>query len=74
MRYNNGFHRVADPLRHFTDGLASLTNPIGSPIDKANVGLFRAKTLFSSFQTLLAKEETTTLQRLKVCHVYLPLH
>jgi hypothetical protein len=35
------FHRVADPLRHFADGLASLPNPVGSVADKINVGVFR---------------------------------
>lgn len=33
--------QVADPLRHFVDGLLSLTNPIGSVGDKVNVGIFR---------------------------------
>jgi hypothetical protein len=33
--------QVADPLRHFVDGLLSLTNPIGSVVDKINVGVFR---------------------------------
>ncbi len=32
---------MADPLRHFADGLASLGNPVGSPVDKVLVGLFR---------------------------------
>lgn len=66
VRYDSGFHRVADPLRHFTDGIQSLLNPIGSPLDKINVGVFRTLTLLSSFQSLLAKDETTTLQRLQV--------
>lgn len=34
-------HQVADPLRHFVDGLLSLPNPIGSVGDKVNVGIFR---------------------------------
>ena len=66
VRWNGGFHRVADPLRHFTDGLGSLTNPIGSPLDKVNVGLFRLKTLLMSQEAILAKDETTTLERLRV--------
>jgi hypothetical protein len=33
--------QVADPLRHFVDGLLSLPNPIGSVGDKVNVGIFR---------------------------------
>lgn len=32
---------MADPLRHFADGLASLGNPVGSPVDKVLVGVFR---------------------------------
>ena len=66
VRYDGGFHRVADPLRHLVDGLQSLPNPVGSPLDKVNVGVFRLKTLLSSFEATLAKEETTTLQRLRV--------
>ena len=66
VRYNGGFHRVADPLRHQVDGLLSLPNAVGSPLDKVNVGVFRLKTLLSSVEATLAKEETTTLQRLRV--------
>lgn len=66
MRYKNKFHRVADPLRHLLDSIQSLPNPIGSPFDKINVGVFRTRTLFSSFQQLLAKDEATTLERLRV--------
>jgi len=66
VRYKGAFHRVADPLRHLVDGLQSLTNPVGSPLDKVNVGVFRTRTLLSSFQSILAKEETTTLTRLRV--------
>lgn len=33
--------QVADPLRHFVDGVLSLPNPIGSVGDKVNVGVFR---------------------------------
>lgn len=64
--YKGSFHRVADPLRHFTDGVGSLFNPIGSPLDKINVGLFRTKTLLSSFQATLQKDETSISERLRV--------
>lgn len=66
MRFDNGWHRVADPARHLTDGLASLTNPVGSVADKLLVGLFRIKCLFRSLATILSGPETTTLQRLRV--------
>ena len=64
--WNGQFHRVADPLRHVADGITSLSNPVGSLLDKANVGLFRLKTLFRSPQQLLAAPESTTLACLKV--------
>lgn len=65
VHWNGAFHRVADPLRHPLDGVQSLPNPIGSPLDKVNVGLFRTKTLFSTPAGLLTQPETTTLQRLQ---------
>lgn len=52
--------------RHLADGLGSLGNPIGSPLDKLRVGLFRLKSLLGSLDDLLAAPETTTLQRLQV--------
>jgi hypothetical protein len=64
--WNGGFHTVADPLRHFVDGLLSLTNPIGSVGDKVNVGIFRFKSLLGSLEELYSRPETTTLQRLQV--------
>ena len=48
------------------DGVASLANPIGSPLDKVLVGLFRAKSLTGSLEDLMAEPETTTMQRLQV--------
>jgi phytoene dehydrogenase-like protein len=64
--WNGGFHTVADPLRHFVDGLLSLTNPIGSVGDKVNVGIFRLKALLGSLEELYERPETTTLQQLQV--------
>ena len=66
MRWNGGFHRVADPLRHFADGLGSLFNPVGSPLDKALVGLFRLKSLLKTPDAIFQSPEATTYARLKV--------
>lgn len=66
VRYDGAFHRVADPLRHFWDGIGSLTNPIGSPIDKINVGIFRLRALLGDTYDILKRPETTTIQRLQV--------
>jgi hypothetical protein len=41
VRLGSEWHRVADPFRHPVDGVLSLLNPVGSPIDKALVGLVR---------------------------------
>jgi phytoene dehydrogenase-like protein len=65
VRWNGSFHRVADPLRHLADGLGSLNNPIGSPMDKVKVGLYRLRTLLGGLDTLLSAPETTTLQALR---------
>ncbi len=65
-RYDQGWHRVADPFRHLSDGIASLGNPIGSPVDKVLVGVFRAKSLLGSLDDLLREPETTTMERLRV--------
>ena len=67
VRWGGAFHRVADPLRHFVDGLLSLTNPIGSPVDKVRVGVFRLLSTLGPLDALLARPETSTEDRLRVC-------
>ncbi len=57
---------MADPFRHPADGVASLPNPVGSPFDKALVGLFRIKALLKSPADILQAPETSTLSRLQV--------
>ena len=54
------------PRRHLADGLGSLGNPVGSPLDKVKVGIFRLQSLLGSLDDLLAAPETTTLERLRV--------
>jgi hypothetical protein len=65
--WNGRFHRVADPFRHFGDGVASVPNPVGTPLDKALVGLFRLKSLLKSPAQIFAAPETSTLARLQAC-------
>ncbi|KAG6543227.1 hypothetical protein Mapa_015478 [Marchantia paleacea] len=62
--FNGQFHRVADPFRHFTDGLGSLTNPIGSVLDKLLVGIVRFRAAVKGVDDILATEETTIEERL----------
>ncbi|CAM8987121.1 unnamed protein product [Rhodiola kirilowii] len=63
--YNNRFHTVADPIRHFTDSIQSLTNPIGSVADKLLIGATRLKLLLTSDDQILTAEETTTIDLLQ---------
>ncbi len=37
--FDGRWHTVADPLRHLVDGLLSLTNPIGSVLDKVRLAI-----------------------------------
>ena len=66
VHYNKQFHKVADPLRHPLDGVQSLFNSTGTIGDKVNVGAFRLKSLLGSLEDLLQRDETTTMERLKV--------
>jgi hypothetical protein len=48
VRWNAGWHRVADPVRHPADALATLLpdNPVGDVADKLRVGLLRCVRVF----------------------------
>jgi len=74
VHYKNQFHKVADPLRHPLDGVQSLFNSTGTIGDKLNVGAFRLKSELGSLEDLLQRDETTTMERLKVLHDCCRLH
>ena len=74
VHYKNKFHKVADPLRHPLDGVQSLFNSTGTIGDKLNVGAFRLKSELGSLEDLLQRDETTTMERLKVLHDCCRLH
>ncbi|KAI5661438.1 hypothetical protein M9H77_20761 [Catharanthus roseus] len=63
--YDGSFHRVADPLRHFSDSLLSLANPVGTIIDKLLIGLTRIRVLTQSDDQILTAEEVRTIQLLR---------
>ncbi|OMO86877.1 Zinc finger, CCCH-type [Corchorus olitorius] len=63
--YDGQFHTVADPLRHFSDSLLSLTNPIGSIVDKLLIALTRARVLTKSDEEILTTGEVSTIELLK---------
>ncbi|XP_060192866.1 15-cis-phytoene desaturase, chloroplastic/chromoplastic [Lycium barbarum] len=63
--YGGRFHTVADPLRHFSDSLQSLTNPIGTVVDKLLIGLTRLNVLTKEDDEILSAEEVPTIDLLK---------
>ncbi|KAK7363172.1 hypothetical protein VNO77_05303 [Canavalia gladiata] len=63
--YDGQFHIVADPLRHFLDSAKSLTNPIGSLVDKLLIGSTRIRVLSKSDEEILSSEEVPTIDLLK---------
>ncbi|MBA0666693.1 hypothetical protein Goklo_003069, partial [Gossypium klotzschianum] len=63
--YDGKFHTVADPLRHFSDSLLSLGNPIGSVLDKLLIALTRVRVLSKSYEEIMSADEVSTIQLLK---------
>ncbi|KAL8536119.1 hypothetical protein ACS0TY_011665 [Phlomoides rotata] len=64
--YGGRFHTVADPLRHFSDSLQSLANPIGTVIDKFLIALTRLRVLSQSdYEILTADDEVRTIELLR---------
>ncbi len=65
IRYQDKFHRLADPFRDLYTAAKGLFSPIGSLKDKLLVGILRTQVAFETIEKLLQKPEVTTLQRLK---------
>ncbi|XWS39691.1 hypothetical protein CRYUN_Cryun18bG0076600 [Craigia yunnanensis] len=63
--YHGQFHTVADPLRHFLDSVLSVTNPIGSVLDKLLIALTTARVLSKSDEEILTVNEVSTIELLK---------
>jgi phytoene dehydrogenase-like protein len=60
-----GFATVADPLRRPTALPATLAAPVGSPLDKARVGLLRQRLVRRDPVSLLGAPDRTTRQELR---------
>ncbi|CAH9105849.1 unnamed protein product [Cuscuta europaea] len=63
--YGGRFHTVADPLHHLSDALLSLSNSIGSVLDKILVGLTRLRVLAQQDDEILTADEVPTIELLK---------
>ncbi len=65
VRFEGGFHRVADPFRQPLQSLANVFGPIGTLGDKTSVLRLRADVRSASVEELFARPETTTLEALR---------
>lgn len=63
--FDGQFHTVADPLSHFFDSVKSLTNPVGSVLDKLLIASERIQVLSKSDDEILCADEVPTIDLLK---------
>lgn len=63
--YGGEFHTVADPIRHFFDSVQSLTNPIGSVLDKLLIASTRLRVLSKPDEEILTANEVPTIDLLR---------
>ncbi|WCJ30507.1 FAD/NAD(P)-binding oxidoreductase family protein [Euphorbia peplus] len=63
--FDGKFHTVADPLRHFSDAVQSLGNPIGSVFDKLLIALTRIQVMTKSDDEILTDDEVSTVDLLR---------
>ncbi|KAK6916086.1 Amine oxidase [Dillenia turbinata] len=63
--FDGKFYTVADPIRHFSDSIKSLSNPIGSVLDKLLIGLTRIQVLGKSDEEILSGRESNEVPTLE---------
>ncbi|KAL4586795.1 hypothetical protein LXL04_011439 [Taraxacum kok-saghyz] len=68
--YGGGFHTVADPLRHLADAIQSLTNPIGTIVDKSLFALNRIRPIAPKSQFKTQFCSSTTLVSVSLIGLY----
>jgi hypothetical protein len=61
---DTGLHRLADPWSHPVAAVASLFGPVGTTADKLRIAWLRARLAGGSTESLLARPETTSAERL----------
>lgn len=65
VRFNDGFHRVADPLRQPSAALSTLFAPVATLADKWRLLRLRDSVCSPPLPAVLGRAEVTTLQRLR---------
>ncbi|PSQ95255.1 MAG: FAD-dependent oxidoreductase [Bacteroidetes bacterium SW_9_63_38] len=65
VRYDGGFHRIADPFRHPFDAPKTLFSPVGTAADKMRVARIRQNLRRTTVPELMEREEHTALEALR---------
>ena len=65
VRYDGGFHRIADPFRHPFDAPKTLFSPIGTAADKLRVARIRQNLRRTTVPELMEREEHSALEVLR---------
>jgi len=65
IRKGGRFHRFADPFRRPVDGVRSLLNPVGTPLDKLRVARVRARVRRGGVNDLFERPERSTIEALR---------
>ena len=65
VRYEGGFHRIADPFRHPFDAPRTLFSPIGTAADKLRVARIRRRLRRMTVPEIMERDETTALEALR---------
>lgn len=65
VRFQNEWHRVANPWKHPIDAAKGFLSPVATLADKARIGELYASNRLSSLQTIAERPETATIQRLR---------
>ena len=65
IRFEDNFHRIADPWRQPLAALATLFSPVGTLADKWRMALLRRQVMTASIDHIYARPETTADARLR---------
>jgi phytoene dehydrogenase-like protein len=65
VRYDGGFHRIADPFRHPFDAPRTLFSPVGTAADKLRVARIRQCLMHTSVPEIMERPEGTALEALR---------
>lgn len=67
IRWQNNWKQLGDPWRRPSTTVATMTNPVGSLIDKARIGLLRRRVCRGTLADVYQRPNEPTIEYLKSC-------